>query len=195
MSHEDTCRNLMSLLDELEARRLPVMESIGLLLNMEKDYLYGRVATSKLLGLTERTTRTLVSKLKTVGARQVLTKLEFKRFELGDKLVLAVSGLDAQILEMVPKRVVEYRDFLVISLGEHDSLYLIGFAENGSVSFPGAPEDFVPHISNELIAGLGEKALITVWSKYTPLKVEAAIITALAKMCYKYSGTKTSTSP
>ena len=155
---------------------------------------YGRVALSRLTGLTERRVRSIKESLEKKCLNQnkecaqslmsTLNKLKVTRTRIDDKTLIYIHPLHNELLSIAESRIVYLRDLVVIQLRTPGSLEIIGLKINNEYRIPGLPQQLSELYINKVSSTtVPDNSLFTLWSSYKELIGEAALINALAILC------------
>jgi hypothetical protein len=155
---------------------------------------YGRVALSRLTGLTERRVRSIKESLEKKCLNQskecaqslmiTLNKLKVTRTRIDDKTLICIHPLHDELLSIAESRIVYLRDLVVIQLRTPGSLEIIGLKINNEYRIPGLPQQLSEQYINKVSStAVPDNSLFTLWSNYKELIGEAALINALAILC------------
>lgn len=187
------CANLLSMGEFTRGIWPNDVEVYPVLLGLLKGGL-GRVAISKLAGLTERRARRIKEAIeKRCSERReecerlllrTLDGLTFRREDSNGRTVLFVFPLAVDLLKRVESKVVYFRDLVVINVRAPGALEVIGLMLGGEPLVPGLPPDIALKFVEEVRRlGPPRDGLFTFWNSYRELLTEAAVLRALIALC------------
>jgi len=182
-----SCRDLVEATSRLRERGLVVVEAFSVVLAVLAESV-GRVALSKMLGLTERTVRRVATLLKSgelSWLRDLLREVATTTITapwLTCQPVL-YTGLSSELLEAVSRRVVLLRDFIVISSGEPSKLEVLGVLKNSELVFPGLVEECAePYLRLRGVLP-STSGLLVCWRNYKRFLDDSVLLYSLARLC------------
>lgn len=169
------------------------VEFYGILLMLLKRY--GRVATSKRLGLRERLVRRVIEiSRKKPEVLRVVSNL--KKATLTSKVVTCTPvfymGLSPSLLNAIRQKVVYLRDHIVIYSRDPGKVGVIGVFTEGVVDYPGVPPEIARPYLEAVYAELeqiGNTGVIVCWNSYRGELDDGVLVAALASFC-EFTGTE-----
>ncbi len=185
---------LCSLFQGIEYRERRLFFSI-LLLYKELGCV-GRIRTSRILDIPERTSRRVIDELLGLGLLERIdgtTCLKTKYYEEipvlkrwdADKFVVSLIQIsENHVLDRVSRSIARFRDLLVLSLMDPDAFEVIGVLEDGKPSFPGLPVSLSERYlgimrSLNIPVSMG---IVIIWRRYRRYYSEAAVLDALCRL-------------
>ncbi|WP_440059205.1 hypothetical protein ACSU1N_05310 [Thermogladius sp. 4427co] len=149
----------------------------------------GRISIAKKLGLPERSVRNIVDTMKKFDEHKIsvleslLNKINYSVIIHGKINATVYSGLDKNLLENITKRIVLFRDLLIIRLQDLARLYLIGVKIDKLV-FPGVPGDIISREILDLDREVPANSLVVVWSgSYQSIRDDFLVMASLLAFC------------
>jgi len=183
------CPELVGILRIAEMAWHQPRDAIAVALGAYKEGL-GRVAISKLTGLTERRVRRVRAALDARRGEisELLAPLSFARWRYGRGAGVAVYPLSERLLRLVESRVVYFRDLVVISVGVPGALEVVGVKLPEGARVPGLPEGLARrYIETPPMREAPDFSLVAIWSSYRELLAEASLLKALGELCERAS--------
>jgi len=157
----------------------------------------GRRRLSRILGLTERVARRIIDKLSSIGVlnkdleicinpgflNKYIEPIGLKTIDTGEYKLTMINS-DLELFKTIEDHLLDYRDYIVISTGKPDSIYIIGFIVNGELKIPRTPLEYIEEIKKQIPREVfnGNKVFI-VWRNYRKYHSEASLLKATYKIC------------
>jgi hypothetical protein len=186
-----SCRDLVEAALKLRSLDLDAVDTFSVILAVLSEGV-GRVAVSKMLGLTERSVRKVTTLLRNselswlsgLLSRVVITRVTAPWLTCQPVLY---TGLSSELLEATCKRVVLLRDFIVISSREPSKIEVIGVLRNSELVLPGLVEEYAePYLKiRELLPSTS--GLLVCWRNYRRFFDDSVLLYSLAQLCESQS--------
>lgn len=182
-----SCNDLKESTSRLQQSGLSVIDVFSVTLASLTEGV-GRVALSKMLGLTERTVRKITMLLK-IGElhwlSSLLEKITINNINapwLTCKPVL-YGGFSEELLNIVSRRIVLLRDFIIISSKEPGKVEVLGVLINGDLAYPGLVGEYCePYLKlREILPRTN--GLLVCWRNYKRYLDDSVLLVSLAYLC------------
>lgn len=182
-----TCKELLSLVAVARNSKIDVLEFLGALLMITRSY--GRVYTSKRLGIRERVVRRVADISKSIsGVPEIVAvfeKMVLERKSLSCTPIL-YTGLSEELIQKTRSAVVGLRDRIVIFSRDPSKIEVIGVLNGCNVEYPGVPPELLRPYEEVTIPALNkgvQRGLVVCWRNYRDELDDAALLAALGSLC------------
>jgi len=172
-----------------------VLNKLATILIYLDEECVGRKRLEHVLGVTERRARSIIDELvsRKILYRKTATCIDdsfrdryFLRILYGDKGYSMIENVDIELLKTIDRFIHVFRDYLLISLNEPDSIDVIGYYIAGEkvFVFPRVPTEYYRiYIDALKEVHLDKDSILVFWRKYRKYLYEAGVIYSLYKMC------------
>lgn len=165
-------------------------EVLSVLLGIYKENI-GRVAISKMTGMTERRVRNIKNAYSKICDKHcekkledLLGKLSFMKENKNEKKIIAIYPLSSDLLRIIETKIVYFRDLIVIEIKKPGALEVIGIVINEEIRVPGLPIELLKeYIDMAKNMNIPKNSIFTIWNTYRGLTTEATLIHAITNLC------------
>lgn len=184
------CSDLKTLEESLRKHELNPVLTLAIAIASKYEGM-GRVGLSKYLSLRERLVRRVMDFLKR-GDPSLINIMSSVINILGihvlsiddDKAIVLYTKLDTEIIELVSRFVIYFRDYVVIFSANPNKIEAVGIVMDDKITYPGMPPEIEMHYVKHVERFMPRSNGIVVWFKnYRKYLDDAVFIVSVLMLC------------